>query len=218
MGTYFNPGNDNFRHYIFDDIYVDKTGLITVTNSCVFKSRKYICVTRPRRFGKSYAADMLTAYYSRGCKSRKLFKGSLISKNATYKKHLNKYNVIHIDVSSYMKSCSRDASISSVLDDLIAMLMSEIRAEYPNIEPDSAGKFPDYLDTLYRATNIPFVFIIDEWDAFFRNRKDDLAGQKEFMDRVEALLKGKSYVALAYMTGILPIKKYATGSALNMFS
>ncbi|MCD8205269.1 MAG: AAA family ATPase, partial [Clostridia bacterium] len=217
MGTYFNPGNEIFRYDVNSKIYVDKTGLIGYVNSILLKADRYICVSRPRRFGKSFAADMLTAYYSRGCKSRKLFKGSLISKNTTYKKHLNKYNVIHIDVSGLIKMYPREA-VKYIMDRFYSNLISEIHDEYSSIPVSDVQELSIYLDKVYKMSGIPFVFVIDEWDAVFRNRKDDIAGQKEFMDRLEVLLKGKSYVALAYMTGILPIKKYATGSALNMFS
>ncbi|MCD8205035.1 MAG: ATP-binding protein [Clostridia bacterium] len=217
MGDYLNPGNEKFHNYVNDDIYVDKTGLIAYTNDRISKSGKFMCVTRPRRFGKSYAADMLTAYYSRGCDSRAMFDGREISKSPSYETHLNKYNVIYVDFSSYIKSCPRTFSVTDILDRFFAKLTSEIRDENPDIVPGENDSFSDFLAAVHKKTDIPFIFVIDEWDAFFRNRKDDVAGQKEFMDSLEAILKGKPYVALAYMTGILPIKKYCTGSALNMF-
>ncbi|MCD8205681.1 MAG: AAA family ATPase, partial [Clostridia bacterium] len=159
MGTYFNPGNDNFRHYIFDDIYVDKTGLITVTNSCVFKSRKYICVTRPRRFGKSYAADMLTAYYSRGCDSHALFDGLVISKSRDYETYINKFNVIHVDVSGWIKMYSQE-TVKYMVDKLYSNLISEIHDEYPSIPVPDVRELPIYLDKVYKMSGIPFVFVI----------------------------------------------------------
>ncbi|MCD8200566.1 MAG: AAA family ATPase, partial [Clostridia bacterium] len=216
--AYFNAGNGLFKGHFKSKYYVDKSGLIDYTNSVIGDDVfKYMCVSRPRRFGKSFAADMLTAYYVRGCDSHAMFDGREVSKCEDYDTHINKYNVIHVDISSYMKSCRYDASVFSVLDDLQTRLAAEIMDEYPDIVPDPTDKFSDYLNTVYKTTDIPFVFIIDEWDAIFRNRKDDVEGQKAYLNFLESMLKGKEYVALAYMTGILPIKKYGTHSALNMF-
>ncbi|MCD8205259.1 MAG: AAA family ATPase, partial [Clostridia bacterium] len=213
MGIYLNPGNKNFQEHIERRIYVDKSGLIRYTNELIYYKDKFVCVSRPRRFGKSHVADMLTAYYGRGCDSHAQFDGLEIVKDDTYELHINKYNVIHVDVSGYLKSYSHNATVIDILDRLISKITSELKKEYPDVIRSKDDNFPDYLAEIYDATKIQFVFIVDEWDAIFRNRKDDLAGQREYLDWLEALLKGRVYVALAYMTGILPIKKYATGSA-----
>ncbi|MCD8204993.1 MAG: AAA family ATPase, partial [Clostridia bacterium] len=97
--SYLNPGNGSFQYALNEKIYVDKTGLIEYTNDMLFTSNRFVCVSRPRRFGKSYAADMLKAYYGRGCDSHTLFDGLEISKSPDYEKHINKYNVIYVDVS-----------------------------------------------------------------------------------------------------------------------
>ncbi|MCD8206184.1 MAG: ATP-binding protein [Clostridia bacterium] len=217
MSNFLNLGNGKFQIALNSKIYVDKTGLIEYTNELISTEQRFLCVSRPRRFGKSMAANMLGAYYCRGCDSHAQFDGLEISKSPDYEKHINKYNVIYVDVSGYLKSCAFDATVSSVLSDLRDTIISNIQEEYPGMIPTGTVKFPDYLDMVYRKTGIPFVFIIDEWDAIFRNRKDDFAGQREYLNWLESLLKGREYVALAYMTGILPIKKYCTNSSLNMF-
>ncbi|MCD8200550.1 MAG: AAA family ATPase [Clostridia bacterium] len=218
MGTCLNPGNGKFQESLNSPIYVDKTGLIGYTNSILSSKKKYICVSRPRRFGKTMAAEMLTAYYGRGCDSHAQFERFKLSENPDYETHINKYNVIQVSVSGYMKSCPSDCSVKEVLDRLYSKLTTEIEEEYPGIVPGKDDTFPDYLDKVYNKTDIRFVFVIDEWDAVFRDRKEDKAGQKEYLDRLEALFKDREYIALVYMTGILPIKKYGTHSALNMFT
>ena len=98
MGVYLNPGNRLFAEAIGSEIYVDKTELIEHTNKVLGTLQKFICISRPRRFGKSMAADMLTAYYSKGCDSQDLFAGLKISEASDFKKHLNQYDVIHLDI------------------------------------------------------------------------------------------------------------------------
>ncbi|MCD8205368.1 MAG: ATP-binding protein [Clostridia bacterium] len=217
MGSYFNPRNKKFGEYTRRKIFVDKTRLIGYLNRYMTEISNYICVTRPRRFGKSFAADMLTAYYSRGCDSYTLFKDFDIATDPSFEQHLNKYNVIYVDVSGFMKLYPVDATIPFILKKLQTKITSQMFKEYPEATTDEDATFSECLEAVYDASDIPFVFLIDEWDAVFRNRKDDVEGQTAFLNWLESMLKGKEYVSLTYMTGILPIKKYATGSALNMF-
>ena len=215
MGIYLNPDNTDFQEAINSKIYIDKTGLIAHTNSIIRTEQKYICVSRPRRFGKSMAANMLTAYYSRGCDSAEMFAPYQIAKADSFQKHLNRYNVIRINMANFM---SRGTNMQQILIYLCKRLLHEIKKENAEVDCFDWKDLFSVLDEVFAAKKIPFVFIIDEWDCVFREKKDDTEAQKLYLDFLRDLLKNKSYAALAYMTGILPIKKYGKHSALNMFT
>ncbi len=214
MGSYLNPGNEKFYQSVNSEIYVDKTGLIRYCNRVINTMQKYICVSRPRRFGKSVTADMLTAYYSLGCDSRELFANFEIAKTKNYEKYRNQFHVIFLNMQEFL---SRTNSMDRMLDLLKGRVTRDLKHEYPNVdyydEKDLIGSMQD----LYAENRIPFVVIIDEWDCIFREYKEDHDAQKKYLDFLRDMLKDKGYIALCYMTGILPIKKYGTHSALNMF-
>ena len=216
MGIYFNPNHTDFYNAVnHSQIYVDKTELIQYTNSVLFGEQKYICVSRPRRFGKSMAANMLTAYYSRGCDSRELFQGLKIATHPDFEKHLNQYNVIHLNMRDYLtESENMKQLIQFVEDDLL----DELQQEFSDLRMPRRKTLVKVLEQAFAQYKIPFVFIIDEWDCIFRAHKSDAASQKDYLDFLRNLLKDKSYIALAYMTGILPIKKYGEHSAINVFT
>ena len=214
MGIYLNPGNDLFYSTVtYSEIYVDKTMLISFTNKCLFGENKEICVSRPRRFGKSMAENMLTAYYSKGCDSRELFSKFQIAQTPDFEKHLNRYNVIHIDMQKFL---GRTKNVHEMLDFLQKRVLKEMKQTFSVIEPEETSLITA-LEDLYSQCDEKFIFIIDEWDSIFRVHRDNAAAQKEYLDFLRDLLKGQPYVALSYMTGILPIKKYGEHSALNMF-
>ena len=102
MGIYVNPGNVSFEMARFSNIYVDKSMLISKINTLYKTEKRFVCVSRPRRFGKSMAANMLSAYYSCGCDSKKLFSGLKIEKNPSFQEHLNRHNLIRIDVQRFL--------------------------------------------------------------------------------------------------------------------
>ena len=215
MGIYFNPNHTDFYNAVnHSQIYVDKTELIQYTISVLFGEQKYICVSRPRRFGKSMAANMLTAYYSRGCDSRELFQGLKIATHPDFEKHLNQYNVIHLNMRDYLtESENMKQLIQFVEDDLL----DELQHEFSDLRMPRRKTLVKVLEQAFAQYKIPFVFIIDEWDCIFRVHKSDAASQKDYLDFLRNLLKDKRYIALAYMTGILPIKKYGEHSAINVF-
>ena len=214
MGIYLNPGNDLFYSTVtYSEIYVDKTMLISFTNKCLFGENKEICVSRPRRFGKSMAENMLTAYYSKGCDSRELFSKFQIAQTPDFEKHLNRYNVIHIDMQKFL---GRTKNVHEMLDFLQKRVLKEMKQTFSGIEPEETSLITA-LEDLYGQCEEKFIFIIDEWDSIFRVHRDNATAPKEYLDFLRDLLKGQPYVALAYMTGILPIKKYGQHSALNMF-
>ena len=214
MGIYLNQNNIMFSKDINSDIYVDKTLLIEQTNKYINTNSQYVCISRPRRFGKSMAANMLTAYYSRGCDSREMFENFNISKADSFEKHLNKYNVISFDMQKFLV---KTESVKEMLRLMEQKILKDIKREYSDILADEEDLIST-LEIVFAETGVPFVFIIDEWDCVLRYYKDDESAQKTYLDYLYALFKGQPYVALAYMTGILPIKKYGVHSALNMFN
>ena len=161
MGIYLNPDNTDFQEAINSPIYVDKTMLIAHTNSVIRTEQKNICVSRPRRFGKSIAANMLTAYYSRGCDSAEMFATYKIAEDASFQKHLNQYNVIRINMANFM---SRGNDMPQILDYLCKRLLHEIRKENGDVDCFDWNDLFSVLDEVFAAKRIPFVFIIDEWD------------------------------------------------------
>ena len=213
MGSYLNPGNAMFKSSLRSKIYVDKSGLIDQTNALLNTEQKYICVSRPRRFGKSMAANMLAAYYSRGEDTEALFGGLSIAKAPSYREHLNQYDVIKVNMQDFL-------SATHGMDEMLAMLQARIIADLQRTYPDYAhgNHLVFVMQDVYAGTQRPFVILIDEWDCLFREYQADKDAQKKYLDFLRAWLKDKDYVALAYMTGILPIKKYGTHSALNMFT
>ena len=215
MGIYLNPDNTDFQEALNSEIYVDKTELIKHTNSKIRTANKYICVSRPRRFGKSMAGDMLVAYYSRGCDSKEMFSQYKISSDPNFEKHLNNYNVIHINMVNFI---NRRKTVSEAIDNLNTKLLRELKKENMDVDCSDWNDLTTALGEIFDEKRVPFIFVIDEWDCVFRMFKNNNAEQTDYLDYLRELLKDRKYVALAYMTGILPIKKYGEHSALNMFT
>lgn len=232
MGIYVNPGNQSFQEALNSQIYVDKSELIHYTNRILKTQRKHICTSRPRRFGKSMAADMLVAYYSKGCDSRELFHGLKVSheseylstetsaeeskQRTAYQTHLNHHNVIRFDVQRFLFDESHIYLFIQKIQDVIIRELKAEFGEWISIESDPYG-LPGILEQIYAHTGNGFIFIIDEWDCVFRLAKENTEIQKKYLDFLRGLFKGSEYVEMAYMTGILPIKKYGEHSAINIF-
>ncbi len=214
MGVYVNPGCQRFAEAVSSEIYVDKTELIAYTNRCLNTEQKYICVSRPRRFGKSMAAYMLAAYYSRGIESEELFRPYRISQDETFLRYMNEYNLVFLNMQSFL---SRSSDLTAMLARISRYLLKELLHLYPHIDYIDREDLIEVLQSITQETGDKFVFIIDEWDCIFRERKNHAEEQRQYLDFLRVLLKDQVYVSLAYMTGILPIKKYGTHSALNMF-
>ncbi len=214
MGKYLNMGNAGFMA-MTRDIYVDKTEMIRFINSTLGTTRKLTCVSRPRRFGKSFAAKMLCAYYDKSCDSRHLFTGLDIAKDVSYEKYLNRYDVIYLDITLFL---SKALDIGNVVNDMNDAVVEEVRQIYPDVRQDRA--LADTLFYVTEATGNKFIMIIDEWDAIFREAKEDLRLQKAYIDFLRSLFKSSwtdTVFEAAYMTGILPIKKYGNQSAVSDF-
>lgn len=214
MGIYLNPDNDGFWKAVRSKIYVDKTGLIACTNELLNTEQQFICVSRPRCFGKSMALKMLAAYYSCGCDSAELFQGLWIEKAPSFQNHLNKYDVIYLNMQQFLIE-SENMELTKYLEQEV---LEEIREEYGAVLKRQDAGLAYALRKIYVATKKKFIFLIDEWDCVMRERQESETQQKLYLDFLRNLLKDQSHVALAYMTGILPVKKYGEHSALNMFT
>ena len=212
MGIYLNPGNKGFLESICSEIYVDKTGMIEYTNKYLNTKQKYICVSRPRRFGKSMALEMLSAYYSRKCDSRELFEGLKIGGDPKFWEHLNQYDVIYLNMQQFLIR-TKGRGVTEYLEEEV---LEEIREEYGEFLKRSDLGLADALRRIYAKTERTFIFLIDEWDCVMRECQDSEGLQKQYLDFLRDLLKDQPYVALAYMTGILPVKKYGVHSALKI--
>ncbi len=214
MGIYLNPEMDGFGDAVRSEIYVDKTGLIAQTNKYINTLQKYICVSRPRRFGKSIALQMLAAYYSCGRDSADLFKGFQIESDESFQKHLNKYDVIYLNMQQFLIRAKKQ----DVTEYLERVVIEDIQKAYTEYFSSQETSLAAVLEQIYAKTKKRFIFLVDEWDCVMRERQESEAMQKEYLDFLRDLLKDQPYVALAYMTGILPVKKYGQHSALNMFT
>ena len=213
MGIYFNPTNESFTKDRNYEIYVDKTELIAYLNKVLGTPKNCIAVSHARRFGKSHAAGMIDAYYSLGCDSSKLFDNTKIAANADYKKYMNKYNVIHLDISYFW-----DDFKDNLVEKIKEYIIDDFKKSF-NDEIDYSKKFSVILMSVYQKTTIPFVIIIDEWDCVIRN-SDDKELVHSYLQFLHSLFKSeesKAFLALGYITGILPIKKIKDESALNNF-
>ena len=215
MGRFVNSGNSAFQVALNSEIYVDKTGLLAYTNKVMDTTAKFICNSRPRRFGKSITADMLTAYYCKGCSSEEMFSSLEIGQAPGFTKYLNQYDVIRINMQEFL---SQTKNIYELLDRMKRLVLRDLKREYPNVDYFDDTDLIESMQDVYQETNCPFVVIIDEWDCVFREYQQDKKAQEEYLDFLRDFLKDKVYVALAYLTGILPIKKYGTQSALTDFT
>jgi len=214
MGKYVNPGSDSFEMSLASAIYVDKSELIRETNKLFRTRQRFICLSRPRRFGKTMALEMLATYYGLGADARPLFEGLNIANDPSYEKHLNQYNVVMVNVQEFL---SQTATVEEMIGALQGKVIRELQMQYPEVDYGDASDFIQVMYDVFQTSKRPFVILLDEWDCLFREYKEDLDSQKTYLDFLRLWLKDQPYVGLAYMTGILPIKKYGTHSALNMF-
>ncbi len=216
MGIYINKGNNAFRNIVRQE-YVDKTSLIPLINATIDTESRYSCVTRCRRFGKSMAAKMLCAYYDKSCSSRELFRGLKAEHDPSFETYLNKYYVISIDMTDFTTKYRRERDIVKRMQNHVA---DDILEVFPEIIVKEDDDLMDILYRVYQSTGERFVMIIDEWDAILREMGTDEDITTAYVDLLRRLFKGSGsddVFAAAYLTGILPIKKYNTESALNNF-
>ena len=194
--------------------FIDKSNLIKEMNELVGTASQYVCITRPRRFGKTINAMMLASYYSKNADFKYLFDKLETSKNSTYLEHLNKHNVIYITLNEVPKAnCTYEEFIGRYIN----LLLEDLKTCYSDLELNENLSISDILAQVHQKYNESFIFIIDEWDYIFNNNLFSKEDRENFLQFLKDLLKDKPYVELAYMTGVLLIAKYSSGSALNMF-
>lgn len=221
MGQYLNPGKMSYQMAVNSDIFVDKTQMILFLNGLVNTQQRYVSVSRPRRFGKTMAADMICAYYDREADSRELFEALKVSESDTgigkksWDDFLGAFDVIRIVMTTFTRN---KKTFDEALDAMQKLVSREIKKKYPDVDYFDDKDLIQMIEDVYAENGQQFVIVIDEWDAVFREFPSDKEGQKNYLDFLRDLFKDKSYIALAYMTGILPIKKYGKHSALNMFT
>ena len=217
MGNYLNS-MDAYTLYskvVGSPYFADKTDILDLILPRIETTENYICITRPRRFGKTIMANMIASFLSKGCDARYLFQNLKIASSDSYEKNINKHNVIFITFNKIPRHCK---SYEQYIDRIEGKLIKDLKESYPDVEIDETDAVWDILKSIYDADNTArFIFVLDEWDYIFHRAfvtDDDRAAYIDFLSN---LLKGMPYVSLAYMTGILPIAKYSSGSELNMF-
>ena len=218
MSLYLNKNNDKFKEYKSARIFIDKSNLIKECNSLFGTSDKYMCITRPRRFGKTMALSMLNAYYSKGCDSQSLFEKLNIAKDNSYLEHLNKHNVIWIDMASLYTDI-RDKN--DFFKELETNLLDDLNEAFPNVLKEMDNTISKAIIRINSKLNERFIFLIDEWDVIYREQEYNTKLCDEYTEFLRNLFKSSnvsSCIDLVYMTGILPIRRYSTQSTLNMFT
>ena len=220
MGTYVNPGNASFMRISGPD-YVDKSGLIALLNERIGGTESLVCISRPRRFGKTYSAKMLSAYYDCSCDSENLFCDKAIAETSDFHKHLNRYNVICFDVTTFTSGARTKRRPMSDVPEMIQRALWKDLTE-SGFEPEEGDELTDFLiRCVGQSGGKQFIFIIDEWDAVIREAKDDIQAQESYLDFLRGWFKNISFtdktVAAAFITGILPIKKDGSQSAISDF-
>ncbi len=220
MGIYLNPGNIGFEQICRGE-YIDKTGLIRLVNQRIGGPNNLLCISRPRRFGKSYAAKMLCAYYDCSCDSHHLFAKRNIGKAKSYRTYLNQYNVIYLDITGFISAAKRQGiPLRDVPNMIVGTIHEELMLQAPELPWQKS-----LTDCLVRYVEKPegksFIFIIDEWDAMIREAANDETAQEAYLNLLREWFKNSNFtpkvVAAAYMTGILPIKKDGSQSAISDF-
>ena len=216
MAIYLNPGNEGFRETLASKIYIDKTMLISELNKFIDEGNKYICVSRPRRFGKTIATRMMCAYYSKNCDSHELFKDLKISKADNYEKYLNKLNFIKIDVASEYQNVPKGTKMLDLLTDRVR---KEFRAQFPKVRFTPKASIANCIQDVYNATGERFVIILDEYDCLVRDEfgTDLFADYLKFLNGLFKSETLRPAIALAYITGILPVVRDRVQSKLNNF-
>ena len=223
MGMYLNSRTsyEDYREMVSDTYFVDKSALLGELIPALGKKNRYFCITRPRRFGKSVMANMVGAFFGKAKDSSSLFcdlqiaKGRDGKENPDYQKHLNQHDVIYIDFSEVPRNCT---DYGQYIDRIQNGINQDLAEEFPDFDICAEGAAVwDVLSDIFQKTGRRFIFVMDEWDAVFHMPFVTEDMRRAYLLFLKSLLKGKVYVELAYMTGVLPIAKYSSGSELNMF-
>ncbi len=218
MGVIVNPGNTDFQQDINSSIYVDKTLIIAELNAMINTRDNKVCMSRPRRFGKSYVGHLICAYYSKGCDSRELLAPYKLAKHPSFEKYLNKLNVISIDMGAY---ASQYCNIGDeILELLRKKVVAELITEFPTVDIEPTEAIHEAIIKIKAATDEQFVIFIDEYDTLVREKLPQPFLDK-YIEFLRSLFKNNemnSCLALAYVTGLLPIVRDKFGSKMNEFA
>ncbi|MBQ6472507.1 MAG: AAA family ATPase, partial [Victivallales bacterium] len=215
MGIFLNPGKGRFQMTLNGQIYVDKSEMISYLNTMVETPQRYLCVSRPRRFGKTTALDMLCAYYGIGADSREMFATQKLGQRPNWDRYLGKFHVLRLTMTQFF---TRGLSFQEGIQRMRKLLARDFTKCFPDVDFLDAGDLILSMQDVYQTTQAKFVVVIDEWDSLFREYRDNRQAQHDYLDFLRDWLKDQDCIALAYMTGILPVKKYGKQSALNMFT
>ena len=217
MGFYLNNASSLtlYKSEVESPYFVDKSRMLAELFPLTELGNKHVCITRPRRFGKTVMANMVGAFFGKGADAGNIFDSLKIAKEDGYRKHLNRYDVIYIDFSKMPEECN---SYNQYINRISRRLKRDLEKSYPNADIEMEDALWDILDSIFNEYGgQKFVFVFDEWDCIFHKNFITDEDKKRYISFLSNLLKDRAYVSLSYMTGILPIAKYSSGSELNMF-
>ena len=200
MGMYLNPGNNLFKIALNSNIYIDKSGLVSYVNDVINTEQRFICVSRPRRFGKSMAANMLTAYYSCGCDSKNLFDKLEIKSYNTYEDNLNKYDTIYLNIPKFLNKIDDLKKLGNYIENILVAELKDYFQNYNIPETEDLNTIISYVANHPNYKNRGFIFIIDEWDCIFREAVENTTAQKNYLNFLRNIFKDNGDIKLAYMT------------------
>lgn len=217
MGTYLNSITPYtlYKSESLSPYFVDKTLMLRELFPYVSAGNRHICITRPRRFGKTIMANMISSFFQKASDSGDVFDGLTISQVDDYRKYKNQYNVIRIDFSKMPRNCD---SYTQYIERIEALLIDDVKEAYPQVKINEADAIGDILESVFVQCGEKFIFVLDEWDFIFHRDFINEIDKEKYVAFLSNLLKDRPYVVLSYMTGILPIAKYSSGSELNMFA
>ena len=217
MGTYLNSITPCtlYKSESLSPYFVDKTLMLRELFPYVSAGNRHICITRPRRFGKTIMANMISSFFQKASDSSDVFDNLTISQVDDYRKYKNQYNVIRIDFSKMPRNCD---SYTQYIERIEALLIDDVKEAYPQVKINEADAIGDILESVFVQCGEKFIFVLDEWDFIFHRDFINEIDKEKYVAFLSNLLKDRPYVVLSYMTGILPIAKYSSGSELNMFA
>lgn len=217
MGTYLNSITPYtlYKSESLSPYFVDKTLMLRELFPYVSAGNRHICITRPRRFGKTIMANMISSFFQKAPDSSDVFDSLAISQLDDYRRYKNQYNVIRIDFSKMPRNCD---SYTQYIERIEALLIEDVKEAYPQVKINEADAVGDILESVFVQCGEKFIFVLDEWDFIFHRDFINEIDKEKYVAFLSNLLKDRPYVVLSYMTGILPIAKYSSGSELNMFA
>lgn len=217
MGTYLNSITPYtlYKSESLSPYFVDKTLMLRELFPYVSVGNRHICITRPRRFGKTIMANMISSFFQKASDSSDVFDSLAISQVDDYRRYKNQYNVIRIDFSKMPRNCD---SYTQYIERIEALLIEDVKEAYPQVKINEADAVGDILESVFVQCGEKFIFVLDEWDFIFHRDFINEIDKEKYVAFLSNLLKDRPYVVLSYMTGILPIAKYSSGSELNMFA